>query len=158
MTILDDLIEGASKGFDVMDADGVNRKVFLDVVGILGDTPALNASLDVMGHTALACCHLCGFRKQPSTCNTSLFTISTHSTAVTAAQRSTAKHQAIFACSPTGSVLRNLDIKETESSRDKFLFHFSKKLKVLKSSSQFVSPCPSHLTLIEHASLPLIIC
>lgn len=34
-------------------------RVFLDVVGVIAGTPALNSALDVKGHTANAFCHVC---------------------------------------------------------------------------------------------------
>lgn len=124
--ILDYIAEGASKEFDVMDANRVKRKVFLDVIGILKDTPALNAAIDFMGHTALACCYLCGFSKQPTTYNTIRFPISTHIIAVAAAQSSETNHKAIKDCSPTGSVLRSLGIKKQKAAGIIFCFIFIK--------------------------------
>jgi len=55
----EDLRIGITTGFVGTDANGVRRRVFLDLVGILGDTPAINYALDVLGHTASAFCHCC---------------------------------------------------------------------------------------------------
>ncbi len=49
------------------DGDGVQRRIFLDLVALLRDNPAINSVLDVLRHTASSCCHLCSFRRQPDT-------------------------------------------------------------------------------------------
>lgn len=43
---------GITDCFMAFDADGMQRRIFLDLVGVLGDTPALKAKLDTLGHTA----------------------------------------------------------------------------------------------------------
>jgi len=63
-TIKDDLSRGTTDGFPGIDANGTRRRVFLDLVGILGDTPAINYGLDVKGQSGAAPCHLCSFRKR----------------------------------------------------------------------------------------------
>ena len=60
-SILPDIIQGMAHGFLDIDADGVKRRIFLDLVGFMGDTPAINHFLDILGHTASCCCHLCRF-------------------------------------------------------------------------------------------------
>ncbi len=54
---------GMTTGFNDYDADGKKRRIFLDLVGFIGDTPALNHYLDVLGHTAVSYCHLCRFSR-----------------------------------------------------------------------------------------------
>jgi hypothetical protein len=44
-----------------LDANGKEVVVFLDVVGFVGDTPAISHVLDVRGHNALAPCPWCSF-------------------------------------------------------------------------------------------------
>jgi hypothetical protein len=44
-----------------VDANGREVVVFLDVVGFIGDTPAISHALDLRGHTALAPCLWCSF-------------------------------------------------------------------------------------------------
>ncbi len=63
--IQDDIIRGMTEGFSDYDADGMQIRIFLDLVGFIGDTPAINAALDVLGHTGGACCHLCTFKRSP---------------------------------------------------------------------------------------------
>ncbi len=62
-----DIIMGMTQGFEDIDADGNPIRIFLDLVGFIGDTPALNAALDVIGHTGNAFCHLCRFVRRSST-------------------------------------------------------------------------------------------
>jgi hypothetical protein len=38
--------------------------VFIDIVGYIGDNPAVTHALDVLGHNSRPPCHLCGFLKQ----------------------------------------------------------------------------------------------
>ncbi len=66
-TIVDDVVLGMNKGFTFYEANGVRRRIFLDKGAFLGDTPALNEPLDVLGHTGASCCHLCRFTSGSST-------------------------------------------------------------------------------------------
>lgn len=59
-----DLIKGMTEGRVITDANGVERVVFLHLIGFLGDTPGLNAVLDVGGHSANSFCHRCRIQKQ----------------------------------------------------------------------------------------------
>ena len=61
--LVDDIRRGMIEGFEDYDALGEKTTIFLDLVGCIGDTPALNGLLDVKGHNAIACCHLCRFRR-----------------------------------------------------------------------------------------------
>ncbi len=65
--IIADVVEGMTKGFLDVDAEGNMRRIFLDLVGFVGDTPALNSSLDILGHNACACCHLCRYVRRSTT-------------------------------------------------------------------------------------------
>ncbi len=62
-------------GFIDYDADGNRTRIFLDLVAFLGDTPAINSFLDVMGHTSAACCHLCRFVRGSKTLVGSRFAV-----------------------------------------------------------------------------------
>ncbi len=64
--IQNDIVTGMTTGFTDRDSDGNQIRIFLDLVGFIGDTPAINAALDVLGHTGSACCHLCRFVRRPS--------------------------------------------------------------------------------------------
>jgi len=61
--LLDDIETGVTTGFDATDPNGIERKVFLDPVAVIGDTPALNYALDVLGHSGNSYCHLCKINK-----------------------------------------------------------------------------------------------
>lgn len=43
------------------DARSDKRRIFLDPVEVIGDTPGLNSCPDVAGHCFNACCHLFHF-------------------------------------------------------------------------------------------------
>lgn len=58
---VNDLVHGMTKGSKIIDAAGNQRTIFLDCVGMLGDTPGINGMLDVLGHSHQACCHLCSY-------------------------------------------------------------------------------------------------
>jgi len=57
--IMADIVQGTTTGYLKTDAEGVVRRVFIDLVGIVGDTPAINYTIDVAGAGATAYCHLC---------------------------------------------------------------------------------------------------
>lgn len=59
--LLHTVAHGMSEGRVVVRAEGVRRRVSIDLVGIIADTPALNRILDGVGHRGRACCHLCTF-------------------------------------------------------------------------------------------------
>lgn len=61
--ILTDIRAGMTEGFIDYDANGEKVTIFLDLVACIGDTPAINEVLDVRGHSAVACYHLCRFRR-----------------------------------------------------------------------------------------------
>ncbi len=59
--IQNDIVTGMTTRFKDFDANGRACRIVLDLVGFLGDTPALNACLDTLGHTSNAFCHLCRY-------------------------------------------------------------------------------------------------
>lgn len=65
--LFDNIGKGVSETFLTRDADGCELRIFINVVVVLGDNPALNAELDVLGHTATACCNLCWFQRRKET-------------------------------------------------------------------------------------------
>lgn len=62
--LLPDLVHGATSGFEVMDGYGQLARVFIDVVGFLGDYHGTSDVLDVMKQSARAPCPCCTFRKR----------------------------------------------------------------------------------------------
>lgn len=61
--ILDDLIYGTVNGIYGVLPDGKPCKIFLDIVGFIGDYPATANTLYVLGHNASYPCTLCSFRR-----------------------------------------------------------------------------------------------
>lgn len=64
LSIIPDIVKGATTGFECVDANGASVTVFLDLVGFVGDYPAVTHTLDLLGHTACSPCHLCVFRRE----------------------------------------------------------------------------------------------
>ena len=60
--VIDDVLQGSFNGYEFIDADGEVCKVFLHMVGYIGDYPEASNVLDVMKHSARAPCTLCNFR------------------------------------------------------------------------------------------------
>lgn len=71
--LADEIGKGGAEGFLEFDARGTRRRIFLDLLGFVGDTPALNDCLDVRGHCAKAPCHQCRFRRKSSDVATSRY-------------------------------------------------------------------------------------
>ena len=61
--ITDDLVSSAVRGVEGYTPRGMKFRIFVDVVGFIGDYPASSAVADVMGHTARAPCTFCTFRR-----------------------------------------------------------------------------------------------
>lgn len=62
--IIDDVVLGATEGFDSVDAKGKRTKIFLDAAAKVGDFPAVSESTDVSGHMSDAHCSFCSVRKR----------------------------------------------------------------------------------------------
>ncbi len=87
-SIMDDLKTGMTEGFLDVDATGEKRRIFLDLVGIVGDTPAINAALDVIGHTGSSFCHVCrSVRRSATTIGSRYTSLSSHGMATAHARR-----------------------------------------------------------------------
>ena len=61
--IVEDIIHGTIHGVDAWNPNGIKVKVFLDLVGFIGDYPAAASVIDVVGHVGRAPCTLCSFRR-----------------------------------------------------------------------------------------------
>ncbi len=106
-----DIVQGITEGFLDYDAEGVQRRIFLDLVGYLGDTPAINSELDTLGHTANACCHLCTYSRYSCSLLGSRYTGMNYCGAQTATGRSMSKHTAIRDSNAGKETCRLLGIK-----------------------------------------------
>jgi hypothetical protein len=62
--LIKDIVKGSTAGFESFDSDGLPITVFLDVVGFIGDYPAITHVNDLLGHTACSPCHLCTFQRE----------------------------------------------------------------------------------------------
>ena len=61
--VVEDIVHGSSTGIPVKMADGATITLFLDVMGYLGDYPAMTHLLDVTGVTGSAPCNFCMFQR-----------------------------------------------------------------------------------------------
>lgn len=66
-SIIGDLVTGSISGFDSYDAYGERVRIYLDIMGFVGDYPASSAVVDLKGHNATAPCTHCGFTFNKST-------------------------------------------------------------------------------------------
>lgn len=92
-----DIAEGATRGFVDFDANGRRRRIFLDLLGFIGDIPAIDGCLDVLGHTSHAPCHQCRYY---TTAISNLGSTATGVTCIgtnTACRRSASRHNEIRA-------------------------------------------------------------
>lgn len=62
--LIQDIVEGTTKGFDSLDAEGSKVRVFLHFCGFLEDYPASSQVADTMKHMAEAPCTHCSFRQK----------------------------------------------------------------------------------------------
>ncbi len=116
--ILSDIIQGMTVGFLDVDADGVRRRIFLDLVGVVGDTPALNSTLDVLGHTAAACCHLCRYVRGSSSLIGSRYANAGYHGFHSAFSRSFFQQTAVQDCAAASDTCRLLGVKKGKTSAD----------------------------------------
>ncbi len=114
--LIPDLIAGSTEGFKDVDGDGNIRRVFLDLVGVLGDTPALNEVLDVLGHTSTFCCHLCRFSRGSSTILGARYAGLSPCAAQTASRRGFYQHTAVRDCKANDEACRMLGIRPASHS------------------------------------------
>ncbi len=56
--IAEDLIEGAVEGLLCIDAYGVSRRVYIDIVGVISGKPSINASFNMKVQLALVLSHM----------------------------------------------------------------------------------------------------
>ncbi len=137
--ISDDLIEGSTAGFTDVDAEGNRRTIFLDLTYVLGDTPALNASLDVRGHTAVAPCHVCKLSRESNGSTNARYAFSYNSSSYTAIRRTSAKHEALRKCNPTYKALQYVGVKENPSEVHQVLFAIASKLHSISTNNPLTS-------------------
>ena len=58
------IVKCSTQGFASFDADGFPITIFLDIVGFIGDQPAVTHVSDFLGQTACSSCHLCSFQRE----------------------------------------------------------------------------------------------
>jgi hypothetical protein len=62
--ILPDLVKCCTTCVQGQDPTGNPVTIFIEVIGFIGDYPAVSNALDVLGHNSRAPCHLCCFVRQ----------------------------------------------------------------------------------------------
>ncbi len=113
--IAEDVIEGMTEGFVEYDSDRKEIRIFLDLVGFLGDTPAINSVLDVLGRTSSARCHLCAMVRRSDTIVGSLYSREGYYGFTSASCRGFYQHTALRDCGAKSETLRLLGISAIDS-------------------------------------------
>lgn len=146
--IFDDILTGCTTGFVDFDSTGQKRRIFLDLVGFIADTPAANACLDVLGHNAKACCHQCRYYRSSSRRVGTSVTKTDSDGWKTATRRTQCRHDAIRAAGAGEDTCKRLGITRSPSHAKTVLAQFADKLRQLEtpvirtmSGSQLLSRC-----------------
>jgi len=93
--IIDDYIAQVQVGAIVVDARGQRRRVFVDIINLVGDTPGMNEFIDVLGSSGRSPCHRCNYRALPRNVLPSRFVGQPGSWCEAASRRSAERHIAI---------------------------------------------------------------
>ena len=117
--ITKDITEGMTNGHPIIDAEGKKRRIFLDLVGILGDTTGINSLLDVAGHMGIASCHRCSFDKRESSELHNPFLDHHGSWCRLSSRRTSHRHRAVRLLNPPAVLMRSVGLKR-EPSIEKF--------------------------------------
>jgi hypothetical protein len=119
--IIPDLVASCTKGVDGQDPSGNPVTIFVDVLGFIGDYPAVSHALDVLGHNSRAPCHLCSFLRQDRIGNGALsyygYTNEVHSKA-TAFCRSVQRMKSLRAEELSSQELTSLGFQPTFNAAD----------------------------------------
>ncbi len=137
--ILTDISHAATDGVVDYDAEGRKRRVFIDLVGLVGDTPALNSALDVLGHTANACCHLCRFMRHSSFEIGSKYCTKGGNGAESAFRRGYFQHAAVHDSAAQRETCRLLGIRHNPNFADLPFHAFSHSMANMKTTIPTVS-------------------
>lgn len=61
--VTDELAEAMTEGIPTQDAEENSKRLFVEFVGFLGDTPGINHVLDIFGHNGRSSFHVCKFTR-----------------------------------------------------------------------------------------------
>ncbi len=111
-----DITQGITEGFVDIDANGETRRIFLDLVCFVGDTPAINSALDVLVHNATDYCHVCRFRRGSSALVGSKYTAQLHHGSITSQSRGYYQHMAVRDSAAQTETCRLLGMKPHSAS------------------------------------------
>lgn len=99
-------------------------RVFKDLVAFIGDTPALNSTIDVVGHTGNAHCHLCRTRRQYSSVIGPKHAQFGECTS-TELRRTLYLHAAVYDMSSSSEFLRNVGCKDQRNDSNCILLSYA---------------------------------
>ena len=116
-----DIQEAMTQGNSVVSPDGVCRRIFLDPVAVLGDTPGINNILDVSGHEALAYCHRCSFRTGPKEALNNRYINDSAKWLSPAMRRSMTRHSAVALMEPPGEYWKAVGIRKNPSQSNQIM-------------------------------------
>jgi len=137
--ILNDVIGSYRGGCEVVDSTGQKRTLFLDIVNLVGDTPGMNAFLDMRGHTATAFCHRCRFSRTyvKTVRNECLGKLDCAMR--TASCRTGDRHRTIRASAPPKGVLDKLGMAELPSGTRLALYNWQDKIRATRGEVALTS-------------------
>jgi len=110
--LYDDIVTGSTSGFPCTTADGADIQLFLDMVGVFGDTLALNKAIDSASHRSVAPCHLCRSQGKIITTVGCKFAHEVSTDVFTASRRFFHRHQAVRDSNPKEASLQYLGFKK----------------------------------------------
>lgn len=90
-----DIEEGTLNGFETVGFDGESIRVFLQLLGTIGDSRAAEEAIDVRGSTGTDYCHLCNVRRPKKQRARTRFMDPIGRSSLTSSTRTLLKHRAI---------------------------------------------------------------
>ncbi len=133
--LLEDVRYGATTGIVDYDAAGERRRAFfLDLLGIVGDSPSISQYVDILGRTESACCHLCRFIRGSGTILGSIYSSGICHGMQSYSSRALFQHTTIRDCGAPKETLRLDRMKSAVSHSSTALPQFSTELFNAKES------------------------
>jgi len=155
--IIDDYIAQVQTGSIVVDATGQRRRVFVDIINLVGDTPGMNAFIDVLGSSGRSPCHRCNYRALPRNVLPSRFVGQPGNWCEAASRRSAERHIAIRESQVPNDVYQFLGMKANPPPACLSLYYWRDQLRAV---SDFIPRTTDNLPVVSpsfdpHASVAI---
>lgn len=112
MELKDDVVQGATEGFEIIIVSGEQIVKLLELFGFLGDTLGLNAMMSVFGHNSHNNCHLCSYFGTKDDANGGRYAKTNRVSSSTSFRRTDYRHACIQKLGGVSSaMLREIGIK-----------------------------------------------